>query len=157
MAESKSRILVTGAAGFIGSWVLSKLHKAGITAIGIDNYSNYYNSSLKKYRVKFLGIKNLVSDIDIGNYNLLEQTLREFQPDTIINLAAQGGVRASKTDPYPYITSNQLGFVNLLKLCEELKVKKLIYASSSSVYGDLDCFVFFFFFFFPFKLPLEPF
>lgn len=138
MSELKNRILVTGAAGFIGSWVLSNLHKSGFNAIGIDNYSSYYHPSLKKLRVEVLGIQDVVSDLDIEDYDLLAKAIQDFQPDIIINLAAQGGVRASKTDPYPYITSNQLGFVNVLKLCEEFGVKKLIYASSSSVYGDLD-------------------
>ena len=138
VSELKNRILVTGAAGFIGSWVLSNLRKNGFNAVGIDNYSNYYHPSLKRHRVEVLGIQDVVSDLDIEDYDPLAKTIQDFQPDTVINLAAQGGVRASKTDPFPYITSNQLGFVNVLKICEEFGVKKLIYASSSSVYGDLD-------------------
>ena len=138
VAKLKNRILVTGAAGFIGSWVLHDLSTSGFTAIGIDNFSNYYHPSLKRHRIEFLGIRDLVSDIDIENYDLLSNLIQDFQPDAVINLAAQGGVRASKADPYPYITSNQLGFVNVLKACEEFRVGKLIYASSSSVYGDIE-------------------
>lgn len=89
---------------------------------------------MKRSRSNALGVQNL--DIDISNYVTLKSALVEFMPTHVIHLAAQGGVRASKTDPEPYIQANQQGFLNLLTISEDIGVEKFIYASSSSVYGD---------------------
>ncbi len=128
-------ILVTGAAGFIGfhaSLFLLKKHKV----FGIDNLNNYYEPSLKKNRLKILkGFSNFkFYKTDIQNKGLYKK-FKTINLDVIINLAAQAGVRHSLKDPYTYIDSNVLGQINMLEFAKKLKVKKFIYASSSSVYG----------------------
>lgn len=131
---SKLRILITGSAGFIGANLFHLLSKGRYTLLGLDNFSGYYSPQLKQSRSNALGVENL--DIDISDHSTLEATMKEYMPTHVIHLAAQGGVRASKTDPQPYIQTNQQGFLNLLSISEDLGVKKFIYASSSSVYGD---------------------
>ena len=128
------KILITGSAGFIGSSLFQSLSKGNNTLLGIDNFSKYYSPQMKRSRSYALGVQNL--DIDISNYAALKSTIVEFMPTHVIHLAAQGGVRASKTDPQPYIQANQQGFLNLLTISEDIGVEKFIYASSSSVYGD---------------------
>lgn len=128
------RILITGSAGFIGSNLFQFLSKGTNTLLGIDNYSKYYSPHMKRSRSNALGVQNL--DIDISNYAALKPAIVEFMPTHVIHLAAQGGVRASKSDPLPYIQANQQGFLNLLTISEDIGVEKFIYASSSSVYGD---------------------
>ena len=128
------RILITGSAGFIGSNLFQSLSKGTNTVLGIDNFSKYYSPHMKRSRSNALGVQNL--DIDISNYSALKPAIVEFMPTHVIHLAAQGGVRASKSDPQPYIQANQQGFLNLLTISEDIGVEKFIYASSSSVYGD---------------------
>lgn len=128
------RILITGSAGFIGSNLFQSLSKGTNTVLGIDSYSKYYSPHMKRSRSNALGVQNL--DIDISNYAALKPAIVEFMPTHVIHLAAQGGVRASKSDPLPYIQANQQGFLNLLTISEDIGVEKFIYASSSSVYGD---------------------
>ncbi len=128
-------ILVTGAAGFIGfhtSLFLLKNH----SVYGIDNLNSYYEPSLKKNRLKILkGFSNFkFYKTDIQNKNLLKK-FKNINFDLIINLAAQAGVRHSLKDPYAYIDSNILGQINMLEFAKTHRVKKFIYASSSSVYG----------------------
>ncbi len=131
------KILVTGAAGFIGGNLLSSLKSNGIEAIGIDNFSPYYSVGMKRSHMKISGLESQVLDIDICNREALFSLFRDFQPTHVVHLAAQGGVRASKTDPIPYLLSNQIGFLNVLNISESFGVSKFLYASSSSVYGDL--------------------
>jgi len=130
------KILVTGAAGFIGGNLLAKIQHAGISSIGIDSFTSYYSTNMKEKRVNQLGISELVKTVDVGNEDELRRVFKEFKPTHVVHLAAQGGVRASKVDPKPYLLSNQVGFLNTLSISEEIGVEKFIYASSSSVYGD---------------------
>ena len=128
-------ILVTGAAGFIGFHTCLSLqtkHKV----FGLDNLNNYYDVNLKKSRLKILK-KNKNFEFlktDIQNKNL-HNKFKRIKLDIIINLAAQAGVRHSLKDPFSYIDSNILGQINLLEFAKKIKIKKFIYASSSSVYG----------------------
>jgi UDP-glucuronate 4-epimerase len=132
----KTRILVTGAAGFIGASLMSKLVSKFPNTIGVDNFSEYYDSRLKKHHIKTLGLEDRISTIDICDLAALTETYSQTKPDVVVHLAAQGGVRASQIDPRPYIETNQLGFLNLLELNNKFGVEKFIYASSSSVYGE---------------------
>ena len=135
-------ILVTGAAGFIGFHLCKKLLDKGFTVIGIDNINNYYDVSLKKKRLGIIDTnskkKNLIWKFiktDIINENHLLKIFKRFKPNTVIHLAAQAGVRYSLKNPSAYIQSNIVGFSNILECCRLVKVKNLLYASSSSVYG----------------------
>lgn len=129
--------LVTGAAGFIGYHLSKNLLEDGCRVIGIDNINDYYDVNLKYERLnqikrfeQFTFLKG-----DISDKNTIMQTFQEYQPDIVINLAAQAGVRYSLVNPDAYITSNILGFFNILEACRQYPVKHLVYASSSSVYG----------------------
>jgi UDP-glucuronate 4-epimerase len=133
---TSKRILVAGAAGFIGSKVTCDLINRGFEVLGIDSFSNYYSPEYKHHRIRNLGIESNVRTIDIVDSKSVKSIFQEFLPNIVINLAAQGGVRASKLNPVPYILTNQLGFVNLLECSETYNAEKFIYASSSSVYGD---------------------
>ena len=130
------RILVTGAAGFIGGNLLSTLKTSGLEFIGIDNFSTYYSPEMKRAHVSSLGLNDLVIRLDVTSRVELKTVFRDFQPSHVVHLAAQGGVRASRNDPWPYLSTNQIGFQNVVELCEENSVEKLLYASSSSVYGQ---------------------
>ena len=130
------RIIVTGSAGFIGGNLTSCLLNSDHEVIGIDNYSDYYSKDMKNERVKHLNLGNNLIKADISNVSEIMPIFESFQPDIVINLAAQGGVRASKNNPLPYLQSNQIGFLNIIEACKRYKVRKLIFASSSSVYGD---------------------
>jgi UDP-glucuronate 4-epimerase len=130
------RILVTGAAGFIGAEVTKALGNLDFDVQGIDSYSGYYSRDMKESHVQNLGIKSKIQNIDICNLSLLENFFEKNRPEIVVHLAAQGGVRASRVSPSPYIDSNQNGFLNVLGLSERFGVEKFLYASSSSVYGD---------------------
>ncbi len=134
-----NKILITGTAGFIGNALSRKLLASENNVIfGIDNHNNYYSTSLKDDRLKLIsGFKNYTHHrIDISNKESLEKIFFNFKPDYVINLSAQAGVRFSIENPHTYIQSNVVGFVNILELSRLCKVKHLIYASSSSVYGS---------------------
>ena len=131
------KVLVTGAAGFIGGNLLTSLKSDSIDAIGVDNFSPYYNVDMKRSHMRSLGLETEVIDMDVCDSKALNGLFKDFQPTHVIHLAAQGGVRASKTDPIPYLMSNQIGFLNLLNASENFGCSKFMYASSSSVYGDL--------------------
>lgn len=131
-------ILVTGCAGFIGYHLSKNLLEKKCKIIGIDNNNSYYDSSLKKKRLKelkkFKHFKFYL--IDISNQKSLEKIFLKYKFDLVVNLAAQAGVRYSFDNPEDYLNSNIIGFFNVINLSKIYKVKKFIYASSSSVYGN---------------------
>ena len=146
------KILVTGAAGFIGAFVCKVLLDRGHQVVGIDNLNNYYDVNLKYGRLAFLGIEKekcidnaLVNSdlyslfhfvkLDIIDKQQLESLFDKEKFEVVCNLAAQAGVRYSIESPDTYIQSNVVGFANILECCRHFSVKHLVYASSSSVYG----------------------
>lgn len=131
------KVLVTGAAGFIGSAVVKKLTERGDSVVGIDNMNDYYDVRLKEARVKeFCSDKKCkFIKMDICAKAELDKLFASEKFDAVINLAAQAGVRYSITNPYSYLKSNMEGFLNILEACRNHPVKHLLYASSSSVYG----------------------
>jgi UDP-glucuronate 4-epimerase len=130
-------ILVTGAAGFIGFHLAKRLLESGDIVVGIDNLNSYYDVNLKKARLAILeNYKNFhFIKIDIANRPEMEAFFRKNESETVLNMAAQAGVRYSLTNPHAYIDSNLVGFINILEGCRHSNVKHLVYASSSSVYG----------------------
>lgn len=139
------KILVTGAAGFIGANLVMRLlsEQSGATIVGIDNMNAYYDVSLKEYRLKeierthsshasnsWLFVKGSIAD-----KGLIDNLFKEYRFDIVVNLAAQAGVRYSIENPDVYIESNIIGFYNILEACRHYPVQHLVYASSSSVYG----------------------
>jgi UDP-glucuronate 4-epimerase len=130
--------LITGAAGFIGSFLCHKLAKDGNKIIAIDNFSNYYDVGLKNNRVKELlePLKIDVIDLDIVNDAKFDDLVIKSKPDVVINLAAQAGVRLPLKETDKYVNSNLVGFSNVLRATVNNKVPYFLYASSSSVYGD---------------------
>ncbi len=148
------KILVTGAAGFIGFHTCLKLVNRGHDVYGIDNINDYYNPKLKFDRLAELGFKKSetrlfknevlskkfnslrFSRIDIVDYISINELFKKNQFEVVCNLAAQAGVRYSIKNPKAYIDSNVSGFLNILEGCRNYKVKHLVYASSSSVYGE---------------------
>ncbi len=129
-------ILVTGIAGFIGSWTAQALKKRGDRVIGLDNFNSYYNPALKKARVKNLLTGCKVIKADISDLNSLEKIFKTHKIDQVCHLAAQAGVRYSLENPFTYAQTNVTGTLNLLELCRRYKIKTFVYASSSSVYGN---------------------
>ena len=142
------KILVTGAAGFIGSLVVKKFLENNFHVLGIDNLNNYYSVDLKKRRLEFISENNFQKnhwqffDISIQDKNKIKHKFEIFKPDIVINLAAQAGVRYSIENPYSYAESNLLGFLNILEACRLHGIKHFVYASSSSVYGENKAFPF---------------
>ncbi len=135
------KILITGSAGFIGFHLTKKLlERKNFHVIGIDNLNNYYDVKLKKARLKeLLKHKNFnFFKLDLTNKKKLDKIFKKFKFNMIINLAAQAGVRYSQKNPDQYINSNVLGFYNLLETMKKNNVKKLLFASSSSVYGKIN-------------------
>jgi UDP-glucuronate 4-epimerase len=132
------KILITGCAGFIGFHLCKNLLEKKKIIIGVDNINNYYSVKLKKHRLKILSeYKNFFfKKINIENKDLLDEILKKNKINTIINLAAQAGVAYSMKKPEKYFKSNIQGFFNICDLAKKYKIKKIIYASSSSVYGD---------------------
>ena len=131
-------VLVTGAAGFIGFHVISTLLKRGEPVIGIDNLNDYYPVQLKLDRVaaaKALGGDYIFEKVDFADDQALERFLKDHDFDRIVHLGAQAGVRYSLTNPRAYVTANLAGHLNILEIARHRKVKHLVYASSSSVYG----------------------
>lgn len=130
-------ILVTGAAGFIGYHVSRRLLEQGKQVVGLDNLNDYYDVSLKQARLSQL--KNLpafrFAKVDLADRDGVTEVFRREKPERVIHLAAQAGVRYSLTNPHPYVTSNVVGFLNILEGCRHHAVKHLVFASSSSVYG----------------------
>lgn len=135
-------ILITGAAGFIGFHFAKYLLEKNITVIGIDNLNNYYSSKLKNIRLSILKKnKNFIFyKKDITEYKKIKKIFIDHNITTIYHFAAQAGVRYSILHPRKYLDSNIKGFFNILEICKDFRIKKLYYASSSSVYGDLKTF-----------------
>ena len=132
-----TKILVTGAAGFIGYHLSERLLREGQDVYGIDSLNHYYDPSLKRARVENLQAPNFqFQKLDLQNYEGITRVFQEFDPDVVINLAAQAGVRYSLENPRSYIESNLNGFFNILEASKQHGVEKFIYASSSSVYGN---------------------
>lgn len=131
------KILLTGCSGFIGMHVALKLLERGDTVIGVDNHNDYYNPELKSARLRQLNPYSNFKFIlgDITNNELIQSIFATEQPQRVINLAAQAGVRYSIENPHAYIQSNIVGFCNILEGCRHHDVESLVYASSSSVYG----------------------
>jgi len=135
-------VLVTGAAGFIGYHVSSRLIQMGIPVVGIDNMNHYYDPLLKHARIAQLNLiaKQAHTDFilvesDIIDEQVVHATFSKYKPSSVINLAAQAGVRHSINNPQDYIQSNIVGFCNILEACQAYSVDHILYASSSSVYG----------------------
>lgn len=137
------RILITGCAGFIGHCVTkSFLNKKNIV-VGIDNINNYYSTSLKNSRLNDIIKEKKIKKVsfkffkyDLKNFKKIRNVFNKYKFDTVIHLAAQAGVRYSLENPRKYLESNVIGFFNILELCKIYKIKHLLYASTSSVYGE---------------------
>ena len=149
------KILVTGSAGFIGFHLVNKLLQDGNTVVGIDNINDYYDVELKYSRLKQCGISRNAEQwhspeqsSTFPGYKFIRMNLEDREKlnklfeierfDVICNLAAQAGVRYSLENPHAYISSNVVGFMNILEACRYSKIQHLVYASSSSVYGNSD-------------------
>jgi len=147
------KILVTGSAGFIGFYVVKYIMQRGDEVVGLDNINDYYDVHLKYARLKETGIlqeeieyNKIVQSEKYKNYRFIKINLEDRQNmfklfstenfDKVCHLAAQAGVRYSIENPYTYIDSNILGFINILEVCRHYKIQHLVYASSSSVYGN---------------------
>ena len=132
-----SRVLVTGAAGFIGFHVCRRLLNEGNFVWGLDNFNDYYSVDLKRARAAELSDRAncSIEDMDLCDRGALTRLFDAAKPDFVINLAAQPGVRYSLENPGAYVDSNLVGFVNLLEECRRQETRHLLYASSSSVYG----------------------
>lgn len=138
------KILITGSAGFIGHYLAKALLARGDVVVGIDNLNDYYDPQLKKDRLKALDIFAQIQhvqdryrfvELDLADKFGMAKLFQENQFDVVVNLGAQAGVRYSLDNPSAYVDSNLVGFVNVLEGCRHNKIKHLVYASSSSVYG----------------------
>lgn len=147
------KILVTGSAGFIGFHIVNKLMEKGYKVVGIDNLNDYYSPKLKYARLKEAGVNysdnhnnTIIVSSKYPDYTFIKMNLEDREQldnlfnaeqfDIVCNLAAQAGVRHSIENPHTYINSNIYGFLNILECCRHHKIKHLVYASSSSVYGN---------------------
>ena len=137
--ENKT-ILVTGSSGFIGSFLCKRLLNEvdGIKVIGLDNMNDYYDVRIKEYRLNEFSSFDNYTFIkgDLSDKSLINKIFEDYKPNVVVNLAAQAGVRYSITNPDAYISSNLIGFYNILEACRNYPVEHLVYASSSSVYGS---------------------
>lgn len=131
------KILVTGTAGFIGNHLALKLLERGDEVIGVDNLNDYYDVNLKKARLDRILNHDCYTDVraDIADRETMAALFKQYHPQRVVNLAAQAGVRYSIQNPYAYIDSNIVGFMNILECCRHHHIEHLVYASSSSVYG----------------------
>ncbi|MFC1551717.1 NAD-dependent epimerase [Candidatus Latescibacterota bacterium] len=132
------KIIVTGAAGFIGFHVSQRLLERGDEVIGVDNMNDYYDVSLKEARLSQLTEHQRFSfhKMDVADQEACALLFQDVAPNRVVHLAAQAGVRYSLKNPYAFIDSNLVGFVNILEGCRHSEVEHLVYASSSSVYGN---------------------
>lgn len=135
----KKTVLLTGGAGFIGYHLTKKLLNDGYRIVSIDNMNDYYDPHLKEDRIRDIGNHGdsyVFIPVDIADKEALNQVFDQYQPDVVVNLAAQAGVRYSIDHPDSYIQSNIIGFYNILEACRHYPVEHLLFASSSSVYGN---------------------
>lgn len=142
---NEKTILVTGSPGFIGANLVLRLFSEMESGhiISLDNMNDYYDPQLKEYRLGLIqkaaeaktAVKHTFVRGDLADRTLIDRVFAEYQPDIVVNLAAQAGVRYSITNPDAYIQSNLIGFYNILEACRNHPVEHLVYASSSSVYG----------------------
>lgn len=132
------KILITGTAGFIGSTLALKLLERGDEVIGIDNINDYYDVNLKLARLERVKAHAGFTEVrgNLEDRELMETTFKTHQPQRVVNLAAQAGVRYSLENPHAYIDANIIGFTNVLENCRHTGVEHLVYASTSSVYGN---------------------
>lgn len=132
------KILITGTAGFIGSTLALKLLARGDEVIGVDNVNDYYDVTLKEARLERVKAHAGFTEVrgNLEDRELLEATFKKHQPQRVVNLAAQAGVRYSLENPHAYIDANVIGFTNILENCRHTGVEHLVYASTSSVYGN---------------------
>jgi len=137
MESKKERILVTGAAGFIGFHLCQRLLNEGEIVVGLDNLNDYYDVNLKVSRLEILKKQDRFSFVkrDLSDTDGMASLFQEESFDGVVNLAAQAGVRHSISHPHSYVTANLVGFLNILEGCRHNGVRHLVYASSSSVYG----------------------
>lgn len=137
LQSENNMVLVTGAAGFIGFHLCERLLAEGSLVVGLDNLNDYYDPALKAARLERLHRHDNFRFIrgDLAERETVASAFRDSEPDIVVNLAAQAGVRYSLENPDVYIQSNLVGFANVLEACRHSKVKHLLYASSSSVYG----------------------
>ncbi len=136
------KVLITGAAGFVGAALSQKLLSKGYCVYGIDNLNSYYDVSLKLSRLNIIERQKSVykgswrfAKASIEDSEIINEIFTKFSPEIVVNLAAQAGVRYSLKNPIAYVKSNLLGFTNILESCRNFEVKHLVFASSSSVYG----------------------
>jgi UDP-glucuronate 4-epimerase len=131
------KILVTGAAGFIGAFTSQRFIEQGHEVVGIDNLNDYYDVNLKYGRLAWLNAlpQFEFKQVELGDTQAVNAVFAEHQFDRVVHLAAQAGVRYSITNPHAYVESNLVGFVNILEACRHNNIEHLVYASSSSVYG----------------------
>lgn len=131
------KILVTGAAGFVGFHLSKKLLEESVEIIGIDNLNDYYDPALKDARLEVLSQYDNFTfhKVDLKDKADVDGIFEQYRPEYVIHLAAQAGVRYSIENPYAYVDSNLIGFMNILEACRNFPVEHLLYASSSSVYG----------------------
>ncbi|HJU27354.1 MAG TPA: GDP-mannose 4,6-dehydratase, partial [Rhodanobacteraceae bacterium] len=131
------RVLVTGAAGFIGAALSRRLLERGDAVFGYDDLNPYYDVGLKRARLDRLTPHAEFSFMQaaLEDRRAVERAFADFRPERVVNLAAQAGVRYSIENPYAYVESNLVGFINILEACRHGQVGHLVYASSSSVYG----------------------
>lgn len=136
--DTNKKILITGAAGFIGYHLAKRLLSLGVQVAGLDNMNAYYNVQLKKDRLARLELYPAFSFTqgDLADGETVNRIFEEFRPDIVVNLAAQAGVRYSIDHPREYIDSNIIGFFNILEACRHYQPEHLLFASSSSVYGN---------------------
>ncbi|MFA5353982.1 MAG: NAD-dependent epimerase [Thermodesulfovibrionales bacterium] len=131
------KILITGAAGFIGSTLALRLLARGDEVVGVDNLNDYYDPSLKRARLARFIDHPGYTDVraDISDRDMMKEVFGRYKPQRVVNLAAQAGVRYSIVNPHAYIDSNIVGFTNILEGCRHNGIDHLVFASSSSVYG----------------------
>lgn len=131
------KILVTGAAGFIGAFTSKQFVEQGHEVVGIDNINDYYDVNLKHGRLGWLGDLEgfTFKQVELADKAAVDAVFAEHKFDRVVHLAAQAGVRYSITNPHAYVDSNLVGFVNILEACRHNEIAHLVYASSSSVYG----------------------
>ncbi len=133
------KIVITGSAGFIGFHLAKRFLDEGREVVGLDNFNDYYPKEIKKQRDAILreNPRFISRHVDIADTASIEKVFKEFEVDLIVNLAAQAGVRYARINPMAYVRSNQVGFANILEMARHHGVKRILYASSSSVYAGV--------------------